>query len=105
MTDRLPSEWDVLDPPPDTEPVTVAELVDEPAPYQWGSRYPPPDQQRTQALIRERNRRVDAQSAYEALRRAVEAHRAAIPARNLRNADRALYAALDETGDTDDTDG
>lgn len=105
LPDELPTlaqEWQRDD--ADTAPLTVAEIVGEPPPApadRWRSRLPTPHAQRLEALIRERARRVDAQDALRRLVTAVEAHREAIPARNRRKADRALWDVLDAIGADD----
>lgn len=83
----------------DTEPLTVTDLLGEPPKSSshagWVAR------QRVEALIRERTRRVDAETALRRLRDAVEAHRGSVPPRNARKADRALWTILDAIGDDD----
>lgn len=76
---------------PVTEPITFAELMGEHKPTGWPGRVPDPQEQRTQAIIRERNRRIDAEQALRTLQKAVIAHMDAIPRKNRRKADKALY--------------
>jgi len=85
----------------DLPPITVAEIMGEPEPWQHPKRTDWIARQRTEALIRERNRRVDAQDALNRLLRAVEAHRVAVPPRNARKADRTLWETLEAIGGDD----